>query len=91
VLNKRSNLYKYEEVKTMAMLVRLYNAAIRDGLDKNITIDDAIKFDDATLKYYDDLKQDPKANKILNTRMNELTKNDVDYIINFEDKSIISS
>lgn len=66
------------------MLSRMYTAAIKRGMDKNISFDVFNKFDDIISNNIDTLKKDINANRIIKTPINELVKSDIDYIINFQ-------
>jgi hypothetical protein len=68
----------------LKMISRLYNGAQRNGMDKDVSFDDFNKFDDFIANNIDELKQDIEANRIIKTPINQLTKNDIDYILNFK-------
>jgi hypothetical protein len=64
------------------MIARLYKGAIKQGMDKEITIDQFLLFDDIVANKIEIIKDDKEGNKIVKMPMNELIKSDIDYIIN---------
>ncbi|WP_374724215.1 hypothetical protein [Calidifontibacillus erzurumensis] len=63
---------------------RVYNAVQEEGMDKNISLQDFLKFDEIVQKYFWQLINIEEINNILEKPLTKLKKAEIDFVLNYE-------
>lgn len=65
-------------------VANLYRGARKAGMDPTITFEEFQEFDDIIDRHIRELRLDEEANRIIKTIISDLTKSDIEYILQFQ-------